>query len=289
MSRRASDSAIAIADAEARFFAPNLDTVAPGCEFTAVSIDRRGSTMASEGEEGEVPSQRDAGAVAWTIWQLIDSVLPTGGFAHSFGLESAAQAGLVFDAHTLEKFAVTAMENTGSLLLPFVFAAVEGRVMSLEEWIGLDCALHAVMSNGVARAASVGQGKALLRLAGGVFKEIAGEVAAMRVSVMGKPPRAHGHHALVVGRLLGLLGVDASTAQRAYLYLTLRDVLSAATRLNLVGPMEAALLQHRHAQLAERVMGKYANRSVHEAHQIAPLLDTLQGSQTLLFSRLFCS
>lgn len=237
--------------------------------------------------ERELPV--DAGFLAWTTWQLIDSILPTGGFAHSYGLEAAVQAGLVYDAHTLERFAVTTVENAGSLLLPFVFTASRDRAMSVDDWVALDCALHAVMSNGVARAASVGQGKALIRLAGSVFKEIATDVAAMRVSVMVKPVRAFGHHAVVVGRLLGLLGVDAVTAQRAYLYLTLRDVLSAATRLNLVGPMEAALLQHRHAQLAERVMGKYAGRNAHEAHQLAPVLDTLQGSQTQLFSRLFCS
>lgn len=235
-------------------------------------------------------SPPDKGFLAWTTWQLIDSILPTGGFAHSYGLETAVQAGVVYDALTLERFAITTVENSGSLLLPFVFAASrDGAAMSVDAWVALDCALHAVMSNGVARAASVGQGKALLRLAGSVFQEIAADVAAMRATVLGRPARAFGHHAVVVGRLLGLLGVDAATAQRAYLFLTLRDVLSAATRLNLVGPMEAAMLQHRHAQLAERVMGKYAGRGADEAHQLAPVFDTLQGSHTQMFSRLFCS
>ncbi len=32
---------------------------------------------------------------SWATWQLIDPLLPTGGFAHSCGLEAAAHAGLV--------------------------------------------------------------------------------------------------------------------------------------------------------------------------------------------------
>lgn len=228
-----------------------------------------------------------SGLLAWNTWQLVDSILPTGGFAHSYGLEAATQAGLVYDAYTVEKFAMTMVENAGALSLPFVCGTSKSK--TLEDWIELDGTLHAVMTNHVAKVASVGQGKALLRLAGTVFKEISVEVGEMRACVVSKPLRAQGHHALVFGRLLGLLGVDALTAQRAFLFLTLRDVLSAATRLNLVGPMEAALLQHRHANLAEAVLAKYANRDVEDAYQIAPLLETLQGAQPHLFSRLFCS
>lgn len=40
----------------------------------------------------------DGEMLDWAVWQLIDPLLPTGGFAHSQGLEAAAQGGLVAGA-----------------------------------------------------------------------------------------------------------------------------------------------------------------------------------------------
>ncbi|KAL4298902.1 hypothetical protein HN51_049618 [Arachis hypogaea] len=38
----------------------------------------------------------------WSQWQLLDSLLPTGGFAHSFGLEAAVQSNLVSNPDELD-------------------------------------------------------------------------------------------------------------------------------------------------------------------------------------------
>ena len=38
------------------------------------------------------------------LWQLADSAFPSGGFAHSGGLEAAHQLGTVSDADALESF-----------------------------------------------------------------------------------------------------------------------------------------------------------------------------------------
>ena len=59
------------------------------------------------------------------------------------------------------------------------------------------------------------------------------------------------HHAPIFGLICGLVGMDSGTSQRAYMFMTMRDVISAATRLNFVGPLGAAVLQHQIAPLAE--------------------------------------
>ena len=56
------------------------------------------------------------------IWQLADSAFPTGGFAHSFGLEAAWHQGGV-DGRSLPAFVRDTIGQTGRGGLPFVTAA----------------------------------------------------------------------------------------------------------------------------------------------------------------------
>ncbi|PRQ55229.1 hypothetical protein RchiOBHm_Chr1g0322271 [Rosa chinensis] len=47
----------------------------------------------------------------WGQWQLLDSILPTGGFAHSFGLEAAIQARMVSGPEDLQTFVIHLLEK----------------------------------------------------------------------------------------------------------------------------------------------------------------------------------
>ncbi|KAJ8635292.1 hypothetical protein MRB53_009559 [Persea americana] len=69
----------------------------------------------------------------------------------------------------------------------------------------------------------------------------------------------------------------------------LDSILPTATRLNLVGPLGAAVLQHQIALVAEEMVKKWMDRPVEEACQTAPLLDIVQGCHGYLFSKMFCS
>lgn len=250
--------------------------------LTDSSKDTGDVSYSSSIYRGKAP---ESGTLDWTLWQLLDSLFPTGGFAHSYGLEASVQAGSVYDSATLETFLLNSLQNNAALLLPFVFAGT--RLPNTECWLQLNKLLNATLTNHVARKASLTQGAALLRTSATVFTELS-ELKKMKVCLF-EPISTTPHHAPLFGVICGLLGVGESTSQRSYLFLALRDILSAATRLNITGPMEAARLQHKISGETEALLEKYGNKSIQEAHQTSPLLEIFQAGHDQLFSRMFSS
>ncbi|KAK6919887.1 Urease accessory protein UreF [Dillenia turbinata] len=250
----------------------------------------RGCAIAPMEDQGELVEKNKSIAprealLQWSEWQLLDSILPTGGFAHSFGLEAAIQACIISDPEDLKTYIVHVLDNTGSLLLPFVYSATVSPTMA--NWHKLEKLLDATLTNEVGRKASTSQGSALMRVAAAVFTEIP-SLKMMRDASLGSGAVSF-HHAPVFGLICGLLGLGSGASQRAYMFITMRDIISAATRLNLVGPLGAAVMQHQIASVAEELSKKWMDRKVDEACQCTPLLDTVQGCHRYLFSRLFCS
>ena len=225
----------------------------------------------------------------WLLWQLTDSAFPTGGFAHSLGLEAAWQHGEVRNRAELVSFIEAGLQQLGHTALPLVMAAFD----ESEKFGEFDQLCDVFTTNHVANRASRAQGRAFLSAVERIFPERRAPSRPDLPDVSQKAetvPRApFAHFAPVFGVCLRQLQVSRETTARMFFFNQLRSVLAAAVRLNIVGPMEAQMLQQRLSVKAEDILTRCQMLTLDDLAQTSPLLDLWQGAQDRLYSRLFQS
>jgi urease accessory protein len=215
----------------------------------------------------------------WLIWQLADSAFPTGGFAHSSGLEAAWQSGEVTTASELSRFVRDCLWQTGHGVLPLASAAHRDP-NRLEE---LDALTDAFLTNTVGNRASRIQGRAFAATCARVWPRPA------VVDLEARVQRLHGHAAPVVGAAHRALGVPLTIGQRLLVVGAARGLLAAAVRLGIVGSYEAQRMQHACGPEIDRVLAHCADLDERHVAQTAPVIDLLLSAHDRLYSRLFQS
>jgi len=212
----------------------------------------------------------------WLIWQLADSAFPSGGFAHSSGLEAAWQQGEVDD---FEHFVRQVITQCGHGALPLVAAAHE-RAADLAD---LDALCDAFLSSAVANRASRIQGVAFLMAAERAFPTVVGLGANAREQKLAM------HYAPLFGAISGVIGVERRMAQALFLQMTCRGVLAAAVRLGIIGSNAAQRLQAELAPHLQDTLDRCEHLSPDQLSQTAPLIDLWQSMHDRIYSRLFQS
>jgi len=229
---------------------------------------------------------------ALTLCQLTDATLPVGGFAHSNGIEAASQLGLCEseDVESLRTLVVHGARSMLRLQGYFVKAAHQlGGEEELDSWKTLDLKLHAYLaSNGVASRASSSQGAGLVRVG-------------RHWRTTSTWPKK-GHYATAFGLLAARLDLDQATTLQAFAFSTVRDSISAAVRLNLLGPLlavelQASILKDLEEDILELISADACISSEDPAllgkskqtwpASCAPLLDCVHSGHDLLEARLF--
>ena len=217
----------------------------------------------------------------WLLWQLADSAFPTGGFAHSGGLEAAWQHGEVRNTTELAAFIEASLHQFGYGSLPFMTAAHDRP----EDFIELDRLSESFITSHVANRASRLQGKALLTSAERIFATPALQHLRRTVDLETSPC----HLAPVFGVMAHSFEIGRDPAARLFFFLHLRGLISSAVRLGIVGPLEAQGLQYRFGAHAEKQLVAYLRLALDDIAQTSPLLELRQGAHDRLYSRLFQS
>jgi urease accessory protein len=222
-----------------------------------------------------------------SLLHFADSAFPTGGYAHSFGLEHYCQAGIVRDREGLERFLLAQLEGAAG---PCDATAVAGTLRALtrddlDACRRLDESLEAMKVVKTFREGSRQMGRQTLRVAATLIGEprLAGYLDAVNAR------RAPGHHAVAFGLTAGALGWEAEPAATAFLYSTTALLVGAALRLLPMGQLEGQEVLWRLHPVIARVAREAAVRPPADLWSFTPGLDIQGMLHGRLEARLFRS
>ena len=221
------------------------------------------------------------------VLQFADGLFPSGGFAHSFGLETYAQSGMVRDAAGLAAFVHAHLEGSaGPADAVAVARAVgAGRAGDADACLEIDRRLDAMKAVPEFRAASRQMGRQTARAAAAAT----GESFLKNLAAAVEDERMPGHHAVVFGAVTGSSGASAETAAAAFLYSTAALLVGAGLRLLPIGQIEGqqvlAAIRPRIARLAARA----AAAGVDDMWSFTPGLEVAGLRHVALEGRLFRS
>jgi urease accessory protein len=201
---------------------------------------------------------------------LADSRLPSGGHAHSGGVEQAITAGHVLDIATLDAFLRRRLHTSGAVAAGLAAAACGGGDLGR-----LDAEADARTPSPALRAASRQQGRGLVRVGRrawptGRWDEL--------------PERPH--HAVALGVAAAAAGLAPSDAAHAAAYLAVSGPATAAQRLLAMDPLAVAALTARLAPDVDAVADAALDGLPADAD---PLLDLLAEVHAGRADRYFAS
>lgn len=220
------------------------------------------------------------------LLHLGDSSLPTGGFAFSGGLESSAKLGLLGRYEDLESYFRAVIEQAGEGELPYLQAAWELAAPPPGADLAEVAAYYdAFLAVPTLHHASVVQGRTCLRLFGALHPDVPCEDLRAWFAAHELPP----HLVLVLGLTLGRAHYSLPAAATLFLYTTVRDQLSAAIRLGLLGPTDAHTLLASLYPAMATARAAAAARPWRAATRRYPLLELAQASHPYVYAKLFQS
>jgi urease accessory protein len=221
------------------------------------------------------------------LLQLTSGSFPTGAFAHSYGLETFVQEGLVRDVATFGAWLEVHLAHCAGPIDGAAVALV-GRAVTNGDWdaaLRLDRLLTSLKLAPEVRAASQATGRAILRAAREVFPGPAIENFAALVDEREAP----GNAATVFACVAADLKIDAPVSVLAFLWSAASALTAVATRLVPLGGVAAQRCLRELGASIHAAATSAAARGEHELCASAVAQDIAALRHARLYSRLCIS
>lgn len=221
------------------------------------------------------------------LLQFSDGLFPAGGYAHSFGLESYVQAGVIRDLSGVEAFLHSHLEGTAGPCdaVAVVSALSFGETRDLESCLSLDEALDAMKSVAEFREASRQMGRQTLRVAA----TLTGHPLLCAFSESVESGKTPGNHPVAFGLAGSALGWPPEDTACAYLYSTAALIVGAALRLLPLGQLDGQRALWAAGPLISRLAREAAGKGFDDLWSFAPGLEIAGMRHSRLDARLFRS
>jgi len=212
------------------------------------------------------------------LYMLADSALPIGGFAYSYGMESAVKHGLITNENALFEYLQSFADQMVSFDLPFVKSAYENT--SLHE---LSLAYEAMLLNPMVRKANLSTGKSWIKIlqticGDGQFDQIMQDINEAKLS---------SDFPLLFGHSMQMLAVPLKDAFELYAYMGIRDQISSIVRLGSLGPLRGQKMLFKLQEYIAEKLQKHSIGVYYSATKSAYCMEITQMMHETIYAKLF--
>lgn len=225
--------------------------------------------------------------VLLSLFQLTDTLFPSGSYAYSFGLETYISKGVISNSAGfnifLKNFIAGSIKHSDALILKLCMEAINKD--DLETVIYYEKIIHSIKVVREFREGDIQMGRQLLKIARHLYSSEFVERYSQKI----ENNTIYGHHAVVYALTCNVLGIDIYSAILAYLYTIVSGIVGAGLRLIPLGQTEGQktieTLKDFLSATASAIMG-YGEQDI---YTFAPGIEIMGMKHETLYTRLFRS